>query len=126
MADTETTVEVKDSILLTIKQMLGGLDPTYDSEFDVDLITNINMSLSKLTQVGVGPAEGFEIEDDKTTWVDYIGTDKRLNMIKTFIYVDVKYTFDPPRSSFALGALEKQRDELLWRINVQVDPGDPT
>lgn len=116
--------EVKDSILLSIKQMLGGLDPTYDSDFDTDIVIHINSSLAKLTQVGVGPAEGFEIEDDSTTWEDYIGTDKRLNMIKTFIYLDVKYAFDPPRTSFAFGAIEKQRDELLWRINVQVDPGD--
>lgn len=119
-------VEVKDSILLSIKQMLGGLDPTYESDFDTDLIIHINTSLSKLTQVGVGPDEGFEITDDQTTWEDYIGNDKRLNMIKTFIYQDVKYAFDPPRTSFAFDAIEKQRDELLWRINVQVDPGDPT
>ena len=119
-------VKPEDSIFLTIKQMLGGLDPTYDSDFDLDMITNINTSLAKLTQVGVGPAEGFEITDETTTWADQIGNDKRLNMIKTFIYLDVKYAFDPPRTSFAFDAIEKQRDELLWRINVQVDPGDPT
>ena len=119
-------VKPEDSIFLTIKQMLGGLDPTYDSDFDLDMITNINTSLAKLTQVGVGPDEGFEITDENTTWADYIGNDKRLNMIKTFIYLDVKYAFDPPRTSFAIDAIEKQRDELLWRINVQVDPGDPT
>ncbi len=117
-------VKPEDSIFLTIKHMLGGLDPTYDSDFDLDMITHINSSLSKLTQVGVGPAEGFEITDETTTWADYIGNDKRLNMIKTFIYNDVKYAFDPPRTSFAFDAIEKQRDELLWRINVQVDPGD--
>lgn len=119
-------VKPEDSIFLTIKQMLGGLDPTYDSDFDLDMITNINSSLATLTQVGVGPAEGFEITDENTTWEDYIGNDKRLNFIKQFIYLDVKYAFDPPRTSFAFDAIEKQRDELLWRINVQVDPGDPT
>lgn len=119
-------VAVKDSILLSIKQMLGGLDPTYESAFDLDLIININTSLAKLTQVGVGPEDGFEISDDTTTWEDYIGTDKRLNMIKTFIYLDVKCVFDPPRMSFVLDSLKEQRDEYLWRLNVQVDPGDPT
>ena len=116
--------DVKDSILLSVKQMLGGLDPTYDSEFDTDIVIHINTSLSKLTQVGVGPDEGFEITDDTATWEDFIGTDKRLNMIKTYIYLDVKCTFDPPRMSFVLDSLKNQRDELLWRINVQVDPGD--
>jgi hypothetical protein len=115
---------VEDSILLTIKQMLGGLDPTYDSEFDLDIITHINASLATLTQVGVGPKEGFEITDDTATWHDYIGDDKRLNFIKRYIYADVKYSFDPPRTSFAFDAIEKQKEELLWRINIQVDPGD--
>lgn len=121
MADTS----VKDSILLSIKQMLGGLDPTYESAFDLDLIININTSLAKLTQVGVGPEDGFEISDDTATWEDLIGTDKRLNMIKTFVYLDVKCVFDPPRMSFVLDSLKSQRDEYLWRLNVQVDPGDP-
>lgn len=119
-------VTLQDSILLSIKRMLGGLDSTYESEFDLDLVIHINASLAKLTQIGVGPDEGFEIEDDQATWGDFIGSDKRLNLVKEFVYQDVKYAFDPPRTSFAFSAIEKQRDELLWRINVQVDPGDPT
>lgn len=118
--------EVKDSILLSIKTLLGGLDPTYESSFDTDLIIHINTSLAKLTQVGVGPEDGFEISDDTATWEDFIGIDKRLNMIKTYVYLDVKCIFDPPRMSFVLDSLKDQRDELLWRLNVQVDPGDPT
>lgn len=119
-------VKPEDSILLTIKQLLGGLDPTYESEFDLDVITNINSSLATLTQVGVGPDEGFEITDETTTWADYIGNDKRLNFIKQFIYLDVKLMFDPPQLSFVGSSLKEKRDEYLWRINVQVDPGDPT
>lgn len=118
-------VSVKDSILLSIKQLLGGLDPTYDSEFDTDLIIHINTSLATLTQVGVGPTEGFEISDDTTTWEDYIGTDKRLNLIQRYVFMDVKYAFDPPRTSYAFNAIEKQKEELIWRINVQVDPPKP-
>ena len=116
-------VKPEDSILLTIKQMLGGLDPTYDSDFDLDILTHINTSLAKLTQVGVGPEEGFEITDETDTWADFIANDKVLNMVKTFVCQDVKYAFDPPRTSFAFDALEKQREELIWRINIQVDPG---
>ena len=117
-------VAITDSILLSVKQLLGGLDPTYDSDFDVDLIIHINASLSKLTQIGVGPESGFEITDDTETWNDFVGDDKRLNMIKRFVFQDVKYAFDPPRTSFALNAIKEQLQELIWRINVQVDPGD--
>lgn len=116
-------VAVEDSILLTIKSMLGGLDPSYDSEFDLDIIVNINTSLSTLAQCGIGPEEGYEIKSDEETWEDYLGGDKRLNMVKTFIYHDVRLMFDPPRTSFALNNLQSKRDEELWRLNVWVDPG---
>lgn len=119
-------VRPEDSIFLTIKQMLGGLDPTYDSDFDLDMKMHINASLATLTQVGVGPAEGFEITDENETWEQFLGNDKRLNLVKTFIYYDVKLGFDVPRQSFTINALKEKRDEYLWRINVQVDPGDPT
>lgn len=117
---------VEDSILLSIKQMLGGLDPTYDSAFDADIIMNINTSLATLTQLGVGPTAGFSISDDTATWQDFVGSDDRLNMIKTFVYCDVKSVFDPPRMSFVLDALQKKREELLWRLNVQSEFGDET
>lgn len=113
--------EVKDSILLSIKQMLGGLDPTYDSSFDTDIIIFINSSLATLTQLGIGPNSGFEISDDQATWQDFIGDDKRLNMAKTFVYLDVRCSFDPPRMSFVLEALKEKRDEHLWRLNHWVD-----
>lgn len=119
-------VSAEDSIFLTIKQMVGGLDPTYESDFDLDLKMHINSSLATLTQVGVGPAEGFEITDENDTWEQFLGNDKRLNLVKTFIYYDVKLGFDTPRNSFTIDALKEKRDEYLWRINVQVDPGDPT
>lgn len=115
---------VEDSILLSVKQMLGGLDPSYDSAFDADIIMHINTSLATLTQLGVGPDAGFEISDDTATWSDFIGTDPRLGMIKTFVYCDVRIVFDPPRTSFVLDALQKKREELLWRLNVQAEYGD--
>lgn len=113
--------EVADSILLSIKQMLGGLDPTYESAFDTDIIIFINSALATLTQLGVGPKEGYEITDDTQTWQDFIGDDKRLNLVKTFVYLDVKCAFDPPRMSFVLEALKDKRDEHLWRLNHWVD-----
>lgn len=113
--------EISSSILLSVKQLLGGLDPTYESAFDLDLVIHINSSLAKLTQLGVGPTEGFEIVDDTATWQDFVGDDKRLNMVKTFVYLDVKCIFDPPRMSFTLEALKEQRDELGWRLNHWVD-----
>lgn len=47
-----------DSILVSIKKLLGiAADYTH---FDPDIIMHINSAFSVLTQLGVGPPEGFK------------------------------------------------------------------
>ena len=110
-----------DSILLTIKKMLG-LTEDY-KHFDIDIITDINMSLNILCQLGVGPQDGFTITGEDEVWSDFID-DKRLEMVKTYIYLKVKKIFDPGTSTAMNTAADAQIKELEWRLNVQVDPGE--
>lgn len=111
-----------DSILNTIKKMLG-LDEDYDA-FDTDIIVNINMVFNILLQLGVGPAEGFFITGDTETWSDYVTDMRKLEMVKTYIYLKVKKIFDPGTSSALNAAIDDQIKELEWRLNVQVDPAE--
>lgn len=119
-------INVKDSILMSVKKMLGGLNPEEESPFDPDIILQINGVFGILQQLGVGPEEGFAIEDSTTLWSDFIGNDKVLNMVKPYMYAKVKVAFDPPQSSFVLEAMNRQIAELEWRMNVHVDPGKET
>ena len=75
-----------------------------------------------LTQLGVGPEEGFRIEDASKTWSEFLYDDPRLEFAKTFIYLKVRLAFDPPLSSAVIEAINRQISELEWRINVTVDP----
>ena len=50
-------MNITGSILTSIKKMLGIMDE-YE-HFDADLIMHINSVLGILTQLGVGPADGF-------------------------------------------------------------------
>lgn len=109
-----------ESILTSIKKMLG-IEKDYDN-FDEDIIIHINSVFPALTQIGVGPSEGFSIEDDLATWVDFMGDDPRLNMAKSYMYLRVKLLFDPPSSSTHIDAMERTIDEFEWRLNVTVDP----
>lgn len=111
-----------ESILITIKKMLG-IDAHYE-HFDVDIIMDINMALNVLNQIGVGPKEGFSIKDAEATWTDFIGDNRKLEMVKTYIYLKVKQIFDPGTSSSLNSAIEQQIQELEWRLSVQVDPGE--
>lgn len=104
-----------ESILNTIKKMLGPSEE-YD-QFDTDIITHINTVFMTLTQLGVGPSDGFYIEDDTTTWLEFVPDLKNFQAIKTYIYLKVKLVFDPPQSSSVIEAMNKQIAELEWRLN---------
>lgn len=113
-------VRVEDSILLSTKKSLG-LDPSV-TDFDPDIIMCINTALNILTQLGVGPIDGFSISSEEDTWEQFIGEEPRLNMVKTYIFMKTKMIFDPPTIGGLMTAYQEQIKELEWRINVQVDP----
>ena len=108
-----------DSIHVSIKKLLGiAADYTH---FDPDIIMHINSAFSVLTQLGVGPPEGFRIEDDAKTWNDCMGDATRFDAVKSYIYLKVGLMFDPPTSSAVLSAKERQISELEWRLNVAAE-----
>lgn len=103
-----------ESILTSIKKMLG-VEAEY-THFDPDIIMHINTVFFELNRIGVGPEEGFMIEDDTTTWLDYIPDQAKFEAVKTYVYIKVKLVFDPPSSSAAVASLERMADKLEWRL----------
>jgi hypothetical protein len=120
---------MEQSILISTKKVLG-IAEDYDA-FDLDIITHINSAFSTLTQLGVGPAAGFMIQDTTETWSDFIGDDLQYNAVKSYVFLKTRQLFDPPSTSYLISAVEKQIQELEWRLNTHreetawVDP-DPT
>jgi len=115
---------MNDSILTSTKKMVG-IEADYTA-FDLDIINHINTVFTVLTQLGVGPSLGFMIEDDTSTWSEFIGTDPRLNSVKTYVYLRVRLLFDPPTTSYLINAMQEQINMLEWRLNVTVDSGSTT
>ena len=109
-----------DSILTSVKKMLG-IPEDYE-QFDMDIIMHINSVLMILTQLGVGPEEGFAIADKTDEWDDFIGDNVLLELVKSYVYLKVRLIFDPPQSSSVIEAMNRQISEFEWRINVAVDP----
>lgn len=103
-------------ILLTIKRMLGISDE--DKAFDMELVVFINTAIMIIHEVGVGEDDFTITPDGEETWSDFIGDDVDLIGVQTFVYLKVRISFDPPQSSFVLDSMQKQADELLWRLNV--------
>jgi hypothetical protein len=118
---------MSDSILTSTKKILG-IEADYTA-FDFDIITHINSAFATLTQLGVGPEDGFMIEDATPTWDAFLGTDPRLNPVKQYVYLRVRAVFDPPQSSYAVEAMKEQIREHEWRLNVHMEQSiwtDPT
>lgn len=111
-----------ESILTSIKKLLG-IAEEYE-HFDADLIMHINSVFAILTQLGVGPSEGFSISDKYSTWDEFIEDDPRLEMVKSYIYMKVKLLFDPPTSSAVMEATNRLTSELEWRLNVATDSNE--
>ena len=109
-----------DSILQSIKKLLG-LDEDYDA-FDDDVMMHINSVLMILTQLGVGPKNGFSITVEEETWEDYLGEDiSKLSAVKTYVYLKVKTMFDPTSSSVVNEATKEMLKELEWRLNSEIE-----
>lgn len=108
------------SILSDVKHNLGLLEA--DTSFDTDVKIHINSAISTLTQLGVGPVEGYEISGEENMWDEFVD-DKRLNSVKSYIFLKVKLMFDPPGTGFVLSSYENQIKEMEYRINSVVDYG---
>lgn len=111
---------MESSILNSVKKNLGL--PVDYLVYDEDVLMAINTALSTLTQLGVGPEAGFEVQDATVTWENLLGGDFRLNSVRTFIHLKCRLIFDPPATSFAITAIEKQLEEMAWRIEVSANP----
>lgn len=107
---------MEESILTSTKKILG-LAADYEA-FDLDVITHINATFSLLNQLGVGPTDGFSIEDADTEWSDYEVPSNQLHMVKTYVYLKVKILFDPPATGYLVTAQNDQLQEFEWRLNM--------
>ena len=112
-------MDVNDSILTSIKKMLG-IAEEYDN-FDLDLIMHINSVFSVLMQLGVGPKKGFMIEDKTATWLSFIPNEATLMLVKSYMYLKVKLMFDTPLSSAVMECYKTQISEYEWRLNVAAE-----
>lgn len=113
------TVNVSESILLSVKKMLG-LDKDYDV-FDPELIIHINTVFGTLHQLGVGPEDQFRISGDSDLWSEFTTEGEQTDEVKSYVYLRVRLLFDPPSSSFVLSSFKEQLQELEWRLNVKAD-----
>lgn len=105
-----------DSILDSTKKNLG-IDPSY-TVYDSNVVMFINSVFSTLNQLGIGPTNGYMIDDSTATWDAFIGDDLRLMQVQTYVYLRVRLLFDPPQTAHHGTAMKEQIEKLEWYLNV--------
>ena len=80
---------------------------------------HINSVFMILTQLGIGPDDGFKITDKSTTWNEYLPDGANIESVKSYMYLKVRMLFDPPSSSSIMESINRLISELEFRLNVE-------
>ena len=110
---------MEENILNSIKKLLGI--PEDYTAFDQDIMIHINSVFMILSELGVGPSNGYSLKDGTEKWGNFISDDKNLEGIKTYVYMKVKTIFDPPLNSAVLASMKELISEFEWRINNEAE-----
>lgn len=123
MSENNTTNEkdtVSNGSILTSIKLFLGITEEYE-HYDPQIIMHINTAFMLLSQLGVGPIEGFTITDKSSVWSEYIQVEDNLEAVKSYIGYKVRLMFDPPSSSAITESINRVISELEWRLNVEAE-----
>ena len=108
------------SILISVKKVLGlSYD---DTSFDEDIIMHINSAFFTLKQLNVFQTP-YNITDNTATWSSCLGdNESKLSLVKSYIYLYVKYLFDPSTNGTLHNAMKSELTEMEQRLLYECDP----
>jgi len=108
-----------EPILNTVKKHIGIHED--DNTFDSTILTHANSAFFNLTQLGVGPQDGFHLVTGEELWSHYPGIRTDMEAIRTYLCLRVALVFDPPQMGYLVDAIKEQIKEIEWRLSVQVE-----
>lgn len=117
--DEESNKSEQESILTSVKKLLGILEDS--TEFDSDIIMNINSAINTLWQLGVGK-EGFMVTSKEDTYADLLeDLAPMFQNVKMYLFFKTRLGFDPPQTQALVTSTKEMISELEWRIQIQMD-----
>ncbi len=110
---------MEGSILADMRRAAGADE--WDDAFDADIIDHTNSVFMILTQMGIGPSEGYAISGTDNKWDEFITDPIKFRLVKSYMGLRVKLLFDPSLSSAVLESINRQIAEFEWRLTVEAD-----
>ena len=124
MDENTNLLELSDSILSSVKKLIGISED--DVSFDLDIMLNINAASSTLYQLGVLQKPYTVISKDDT-YGDLIpgGSEDVVNQIKMYFVYKTRLGFDSSTlSGTVIEVMKEMIKETEWRLMVSFNPTD--
>lgn len=112
-----------NSILSDVRGALGLNPDEVDAEFDLQIKSAINNSISELAQLGLGELGEFVVQDGSETWNNLLGEDYQYvyAFAKNYIDVNTRLLFDPPQSGALKAALDEQLKKATFNVMTAIE-----
>lgn len=120
--DSTNITELSNSILSSVKKLIGISED--DESFDLDIMLNINAAISILYQLGV-IEKPFTVMSKDDTYSDLIpgGSEDVVNQIKMYLVYKTRLGFDSSTiSSAVIEVLKESIRELEYRLMITFNP----
>lgn len=120
----EIDTNISDSILSSVKKLIGILDD--DKSFDLDIMLNINAALTTLFQLGV-LQNPYTVTSRDDTYDDMLpgGSADVINEIKMYLVYKTHLGFDSSTlSGTVIEVIKEMIKESEWRLMVTFSPSD--
>lgn len=124
MNENKNLSELSDSILLSVKKLIGISED--DLSFDLDIMLNINAASSTLYQLGV-LRKPFTVTSKEDIYEDLIpgGSEDVINQIKMYFVYKTKIGFDSSTlSGTVIDTIKEMIKEAEWRLMTSFNPED--
>lgn len=124
MDENTNLLELSDSILSSVKKLIGISED--DVSFDLDIMLNINAAASTLYQLGV-LQKPYTVTSKDDTYGDLIpgGSEDVVNQIKMYFVYKTRLGFDSSTlSGTVIEVIKEMIKEAEWRLMVSFNPTD--
>lgn len=101
------------TILEDVKSAIG-IDPE-ETAFDDTIRLYLSGAFAELVQLGVVPTT-FDDWSFNFEWSTVLTGSAEVQMARVYCVVHLRLTFDTPSTGFLTTSLEKQKEELKWRL----------
>lgn len=124
MDENTNLFELSDSILSSVKKLIGISDD--DNSFDLDIMLNINAASSTLYQLGV-LQKPFTVTSKDDTYDDLLpgGSEDVINQIKMYFVYKTRLGFDSSTlSGIMIDVIKEMIREAEYRLMITFNPND--